>query len=987
MARTQEDLTRLVVSLEARMDQYNKAMARAEGVTNKSASAIERRFQKTEQALKGFGKNFFSGLNVGAILGTVTAAGIADFAKQAVRHLAEIKVSAEKAGVSIADFQKLTFAGIGTGTEASGIVAIMEDFNKKLGEAATKGGDLKKLFDANGIAIRNSNGAVRDNVELLAQAADLVKNAGSAEEAQLITVMALGRGGADAVAFLKQGGDEIRKSMGAAEGAGAVIRTNLVLAADEFAVRWAKSIAGWKDQAIGAAAEIALQFEAAFTHVNDMMLVQLRNRADELRKSIAFLQSSPIDNFFAVGVGSQENMKRQLGEVEARIRSLGGTPSQENAALAAPSVTKQIADVNAQRAMLAAQIAAMRESGNDNNLAVTQAQLDDLNAEVVVLEGRLKMLTGGVDRHAAAAHPMATVVPVQPADDEKAAEKSAIKTAHDLAEEKLKLAEATEVLFTATRREISAMLAEAALRGKSIYDIQRQKKQQDLLNQLEDEHRQHGGAVTPQEISTVNALAAAYGRVAQAIADNAREIAALKGVTDTAFQGMENAIDSFIDTGKFSFKEMVASILKDEAKLAVHNLLDTVENGTPGTGNTGLMGLLTKLLPALPSLPAAAVTPVPVSGDRHAAVAATVAPVASADLVASGSAASRAFFDLVGKAEGTDKGRGYNETLGYGAYTGGPRNLTSMSLDQIRELQDKMLANPANTFNSSAVGRYQITGQTLDSLKQQLGLKGNELFDPAMQDRLATTLMQQRGPDTGGLRNEWQGLNNVASPDILAAYQEQIASSGKTLATSLTQVSKTAATSADGFATSFGPALAQIIGAIGGPNAGAAAGAASGILPQLLGLIFGGGGASLYAGGGSIDGPGTGTSDSIVARVSKGEFIVNADSTKRHRGLLEAINNGHPFPRFADGGSVDGPGNTGLAALAPLRMPTMPQLTGMGSSRQHMAVSVSIDASPLLLATTDARASRIARTGDAGTLRTANRQGPSRIAKFNQLGT
>jgi hypothetical protein len=57
------------------------------------------------------------------------------------------------------------------------------------------------------------------------------------------------------------------------------------------------------------------------------------------------------------------------------------------------------------------------------------------------------------------------------------------------------------------------------------------------------------------------------------------------------------------------------------------------------------------------------------------------------------------------------------------------------------------------------------------------------------------------------------------------------------------------------------------------------------------------------ADGGIIQGPGTGRSDSILARVSTGEFIVNAASTAAHRPALEAINRG-AIPKFADGGLV-----------------------------------------------------------------------------------
>ncbi len=58
-----------------------------------------------------------------------------------------------------------------------------------------------------------------------------------------------------------------------------------------------------------------------------------------------------------------------------------------------------------------------------------------------------------------------------------------------------------------------------------------------------------------------------------------------------------------------------------------------------------------------------------------------------------------------------------------------------------------------------------------------------------------------------------------------------------------------------------------------------------------------------FAGGGAIIGPGSGTSDSIPAMLSNGEYVINAASTKKYRGLLESINSGH-MAHFATGGAV-----------------------------------------------------------------------------------
>lgn len=136
----------------------------------------------------------------------------------------------------------------------------------------------------------------------------------------------------------------------------------------------------------------------------------------------------------------------------------------------------------------------------------------------------------------------------------------------------------------------------------------------------------------------------------------------------------------------------------------------------------------------------------------------------------------RPILDLIGKSEGTDKGREYNETLGYGAYTGGHKDLVSMTLAQIDALQTKMLPNK---LNSTALGRYQIIRTTLRTIKKTLKLSNNELFNEDMQDRLACFLLGQRGIDKwlGGSLKEDTLISNLAHewaslpmPDGNSAY-------------------------------------------------------------------------------------------------------------------------------------------------------------------------------------------------------------------------
>lgn len=75
---------------------------------------------------------------------------------------------------------------------------------------------------------------------------------------------------------------------------------------------------------------------------------------------------------------------------------------------------------------------------------------------------------------------------------------------------------------------------------------------------------------------------------------------------------------------------------------------------------------------------------------------------------------------------------------------------------------------------------------------------------------------------------------------------------------------------------------------------------------DLLGYLVATG---AHAAGGPITGPGTGTSDSILARLSNGEYVVNARATAANRPALDAMNYGravvdrtHVVQHFAGGG-------------------------------------------------------------------------------------
>jgi hypothetical protein len=95
----------------------------------------------------------------------------------------------------------------------------------------------------------------------------------------------------------------------------------------------------------------------------------------------------------------------------------------------------------------------------------------------------------------------------------------------------------------------------------------------------------------------------------------------------------------------------------------------------------------------------------------------------------------------------------------------------------------------------------------------------------------------------------------------------------------------------------MGPAWA-LAEAVSLASFGANAAAATAGITAVVAAGAAGQAAGHFAEGGLIQGKGTGTSDSIIAQVSNGEYIVNAEATSKNRGLLEAINRNEDVMNF-----------------------------------------------------------------------------------------
>ena len=129
------------------------------------------------------------------------------------------------------------------------------------------------------------------------------------------------------------------------------------------------------------------------------------------------------------------------------------------------------------------------------------------------------------------------------------------------------------------------------------------------------------------------------------------------------------------------------------------------------------------------------------------------------------SSASARMLDAIA---GTESGKAsYNAVLGNGRYGMPSKPVSQMTLDEAFAFGRQIKARHGS---SSALGRYQIVGNTMRAAQRALGISGDATFDPAMQDRMARWIARSQG------LGAWEGLKS--NPRAMAAARAAMAAGG-----------------------------------------------------------------------------------------------------------------------------------------------------------------------------------------------------------------
>lgn len=126
----------------------------------------------------------------------------------------------------------------------------------------------------------------------------------------------------------------------------------------------------------------------------------------------------------------------------------------------------------------------------------------------------------------------------------------------------------------------------------------------------------------------------------------------------------------------------------------------------------------------------------------------------------------------------------YNAVFAGGKYGAPDKPVTDLSLDEAidvgRRIQQTAKAESNGKFNAGPLGKFQFVSTTLQQIKSDLGLSGQEKMTPELQNRMASYWLDQTNGDPNTIRARWTSWAGKSDAEIAQLWQEHKAQSGAT---------------------------------------------------------------------------------------------------------------------------------------------------------------------------------------------------------------
>lgn len=220
-------LGKVSVAIEAQMAGFESDMGRAARVAEKNFKSMEKDAKRAQAQFKEFGKQ------VGvALVAAGTAAAVA--LKSSINAMDDMSKAAQKVGTSTEEFSKLTYAAGLADVSMETLVGSLGKLTKAQAASLSGTGEQAKIFEALGIAVKNTDGSMRESTNVLADFADRFQDLKGSPEAMAAGFSLFGRSFQEMIPLLKDGGDGIRAAGEELESFGGVLSTEAGQRAEQF---------------------------------------------------------------------------------------------------------------------------------------------------------------------------------------------------------------------------------------------------------------------------------------------------------------------------------------------------------------------------------------------------------------------------------------------------------------------------------------------------------------------------------------------------------------------------------------------------------------------------------------------------------------------------------------------------------------------------------------------------------------------------------
>lgn len=224
----------LVVNMTLNAGAFIKGVDRAEMANRKLNLSMARVERQIDRSAKAFNRSIKNAVSFRTAVATLAgSAGLGLLIKRSVQFADTIGKTADKVGFTVEQLQELRFAADQSGVATQTLDMALQRFSRRVGEVAQGQGELLKTAEQYGIELRDqATGAMRSNIDLLREFAEVIRTAESEQEQLRIAFKLFDSEGAALVNLMRRGADGIDLFRARAQSLGIVMSTGMVREAE-----------------------------------------------------------------------------------------------------------------------------------------------------------------------------------------------------------------------------------------------------------------------------------------------------------------------------------------------------------------------------------------------------------------------------------------------------------------------------------------------------------------------------------------------------------------------------------------------------------------------------------------------------------------------------------------------------------------------------------------------------------------------------------